>query len=183
MEMLYDGFHKIEKVGEHNGKPLEKLHLKSAVACVCITGEQEDSRILLVRQHRPAIGMDTWEIPAGVLDKPELSPKQVMIEELYEECGIKAKDIRGLYPLQKYFSVPGSSDAEIQIFRAFVDDFEHREIQNDDVLEARWFKLDELDSIAYAIVDAKTIIAINYFKLSLVRLIVNSVSRVANPFI
>ena len=44
----------------------ELIHKKPAVAILAVTPED---KVLLVKQYRAAIDSDTYEIPAGILDK------------------------------------------------------------------------------------------------------------------
>ena len=51
-----------------------------------------DKEILMVRQHRYALGQETLEIPAGKLDPGE-TPEQCIRRELLEETGYEAGNI------------------------------------------------------------------------------------------
>ncbi len=79
------------EVVEHNG----------GVAVLPITS---DGKILLVRQHRYAVNLDTLELPAGKLEKGE-NPRQCGIRELQEETGMIAQNFDFLcafYPTPAY---------------------------------------------------------------------------------
>ena len=78
---LFDGFHKIDEVTDPEGNKRERLVLKSAVGAFVVDSR---GRVCLVRQYRPAVGHETWEIPAGVLDKG-FSKEQTIYEELLED--------------------------------------------------------------------------------------------------
>lgn len=169
MKYLYDGFHKIEAVkavvnGEE--KEFEKLILKSAVAGLVI---DDDGCMCLVKQHRPAVGHDTLEIPAGVLDKPGLSEIETLIEELQEECNIPLEDISyyGNSPLSKYYMVVGSTDATCAIYQISVKDQSLNDsfVLNDDVTSVHWYDAKEVTNLVERgeIKDPKTLIAINHY--------------------
>ena len=91
-KLIYDGFVKIyECEREKNGK-LEnytKVALRGACAGIVIN---ENGQMALVTQYRPILGKNTLKIPAGTLDK-NISKKDIIIEELEEECGINREDI------------------------------------------------------------------------------------------
>ena len=91
-KLIYDGYVKIYDVRkEKDGKVIEytKVHLRGASCGIVIN---EEGKMALVTQYRPIIGMETLEVPAGTLDKG-ISPKEIIIEELEEECGIAKEDI------------------------------------------------------------------------------------------
>jgi len=71
-KLLYDGFVKITEI-DYKGKKYERVDLQNAVSGLVV---HEAGRILLVRQYRPALRSSTWEIRAGIRDKPHLSAKE-----------------------------------------------------------------------------------------------------------
>ena len=87
MEYLYKGWLKIYKK-EINGRSFEVLEDKDAVGALV---EDATGKFLLVRQYRPALDHESLEIPAGCIDKPGLSPEEIMVEELQEEANINIK--------------------------------------------------------------------------------------------
>lgn len=166
-KVLYDGFYKIVEVeAELKGKKVmrEKLIQKSAVAALVI---DSDFRVGLVKQFRPAIGEYTYEIPAGVLDKPGLTPKEVLLEELQEECEISPEQI--LYVLEEpafhYKMTPGSSDAEMTIYSIRVTKQENKQVQDEDVEEVVWLEPEQLAEMIEKneIKDPKTLIAVQHY--------------------
>ncbi len=75
----------------------------------------DQERIVLVRQHRIAVGRLTLEIPAGKLDSPEEDPFACAQRELSEETGLTAKCWRKLTCLE---TTPGFCDERIHIYLA-----------------------------------------------------------------
>lgn len=75
----------------------------------------EEERIVLVRQHRIAVGRLTLEIPAGKLDSPEEDPFACAQRELSEETGLTARQWRKLTCLE---TTPGFCDERIHIYLA-----------------------------------------------------------------
>jgi ADP-ribose pyrophosphatase len=49
----------------------------------------DDEHICLLHNHRPIIGTDLWEVPAGTL-KPGEPPAEAAVRELAEETGYRA---------------------------------------------------------------------------------------------
>jgi ADP-ribose pyrophosphatase len=82
-----------------------------AVAIVAIDG---DSRVVLVRQWRHAVGRALWELPAGTRDADE-EPARTAERELAEETGLRASRI---VPLATAPLTPGYSTEVMHFFLA-----------------------------------------------------------------
>lgn len=165
--VLYNGFHKIYEVEtevEDRKVTRERLHLPSAVGGLV---KDEDGRIALVSQYRPVIGLNTKEIPAGVLDK-NLTEKETLIEELEEECGLNRDEVLFVNeePLTKYFMVAGSSDATMAIYDVHVNGSqENQKIHDDNDVDAvEWVTLEEFGKLIKEgqIIDSKTLLAYHH---------------------
>jgi ADP-ribose pyrophosphatase len=94
-----------------DGKPyLREIveHLPGA-AMVAVDDER---RVLLVRQLRPAVGGVVLELPAGLIDPGE-APIDTARRELAEETGFAA---RAVEPLVAFYTSPGFTDELIHIF-------------------------------------------------------------------
>src|SRR6202453_4902856 len=76
------GTHDLEIV-EHSG-------------AVVVIAQPAPDEIVLVRQHRHAIGADTWEVCAGGIDPGE-TPEEAAIRELREETGYRAGSMQRLW--------------------------------------------------------------------------------------
>ena len=110
-KLIYDGYVKIyDCERENNGKKVKftKVHLRGASGGIVIN---ENGEMALVRQYRPILGRDTLEIPAGTLDK-NISKRDIIIEELEEECGILREDIISMSdePVLSYNIIENMSD-------------------------------------------------------------------------
>lgn len=73
-----------------------------------------DGTVTLIRQPRPAVGVQLLEIPAGRLD-PDESPEMCGRRELLEETGLVAAEF---HPLGIIHSSPGVFDEVIHLFAA-----------------------------------------------------------------
>ncbi len=78
------------------------LH-KPAVAIIPVI---ENKKIILVKQARPVINKNIWELPAGIIDKNE-TPYRAAKRELEEETGLKAKKMK---KIGAFYSSPGFTD-------------------------------------------------------------------------
>ncbi|BCT75849.1 NUDIX hydrolase [Sinomonas cyclohexanicum] len=82
---------------------------------VAILPMDDDGRILMLRQYRHPVGMDLWEIPAGLLDVDGESNLDAAARELAEEADLRASEWDVLVD---FFTSPGSSSEAIRIFLA-----------------------------------------------------------------
>lgn len=78
-----------------------------AVAILVARGRE----LLGVRQPRPAVGMPTWEIPAGLIDPGE-SPEEAAHRELAEEVQMDGE----LSLITHLFASPGFTDETCYLF-------------------------------------------------------------------
>lgn len=82
---------------------------------VAVLAEDEEGRVLLIKQYRHPIGRRDWELPAGLLDVGGEEPEAAARRELAEEADLVASDWS---PLCEFFSSPGGSSELITVYRA-----------------------------------------------------------------
>lgn len=116
-ETIYDG--KVIRVSRLEGR-WEIVEHVPAVAVLVLRQQDAQVEVLLVSQHRPAIGHKTWELPAGLVDEGE-TPRAAATRELAEEVGFGGT----LTLLGEVFSSPGFTDEKVYLFEA-TELFEHR---------------------------------------------------------
>jgi ADP-ribose pyrophosphatase len=75
-----------------------------------------DGQIVLIRQHRHAVGTSLIEIPAGTMDKGDESPEDCVQRELAEEAGYRAGRLVKLFG---GYLVPGYADEFMHFYMAF----------------------------------------------------------------
>lgn len=167
-KLLYDGFHKIEKViSIIKGKEVvrERLIVKDAVGAILI---DENDKIGLVVQYRPSANFMSTEIPAGLMDKEGLSHLEVMMEEIAEECEIPKNEILSIeeQPVHNYFMMAGSSDAIMRLYLMRVAAQEDKKVDDVDVEEVIWVTVEKMGEMIRRgeIRDSKTIISHYYIK-------------------
>ncbi|MCP5469445.1 MAG: NUDIX hydrolase [Chlamydiales bacterium] len=70
--------------------------------------------VVLIRNERPAVHEELWELPAGTLEEGE-EPLECAKRELEEETGYRAEKIE---PLFEAYSTPGFSNERLFFFKA-----------------------------------------------------------------
>ena len=147
----------LDEIQEEGGaKALrEVVRHRGSVAAVAL---DDEGRLVLVRQYRHPIGEALWEVPAGILEKGE-SPEQAVRRELEEEVGRRPGHLE---PWAVFHPTPGFCDEVLHLFRAtrLQEAPLHRD--EDEVLEVKWYTLDEARGLLRAggVKDAKTIIGL-----------------------
>jgi ADP-ribose pyrophosphatase len=157
---VYDGkilSLELDEIQEKRGiKALrEVVRHRGSVAALPV---DDEGRLVLVRQYRHPIGQALWEVPAGLLEKGE-SPEQAVRREIEEEVGRRAGDIERL---AVFHPTPGFCDEVLHLFRATRLEETPVRHDEDEVLEVKWFTLDEARRMMRAgdLRDAKTLIAL-----------------------
>lgn len=90
----------------------EKVEHFGAVAIAAL---DEDDRLVMIYQYRPALGRRIWEMPAGLLDDPSEDPVVAARRELVEEVGIEADEWSTLVDI---VGCPGFADESVRVFLA-----------------------------------------------------------------
>ncbi len=73
-----------------------------------------DDELIMIRNFRPALDRELWELPAGTLDVPGEPPGEAAARELEEETGYRAAVME---PLCEFHTSPG---VMTELIRAFV---------------------------------------------------------------
>lgn len=125
---------------------------------VSIIAMPEPKKIVLVRQFRPAIGRELWEVPAGKLEAGE-DPKAAAERELIEETGYRCASIKKLWT---FYTAPGFCSELLHLYLAEGLTAGEAQPEADEILQPRLFDIDE----AWAMIerdeipDGKTQIAV-----------------------
>ncbi|MHC1563659.1 NUDIX domain-containing protein [Actinomycetospora sp. C-140] len=90
----------------------EKVEHFGAVAVAAL---DEEDRLVMIYQYRPALGRRLWEMPAGLLDDPAEDPVVAAQRELVEEVGIEADRWATLVDIA---GCPGFADESVRVFLA-----------------------------------------------------------------
>jgi ADP-ribose pyrophosphatase len=124
----------------------------------CVVAIDDQRRVCLLRQFRPAGGGWIWELPAGRLEPAE-TPENTAKRELGEEAGCTARHWESLGSI---LSSPGVFAETIYLFLA--RDLETYEAVHElhEVIEVHWLALDDAvrKALDGELRDAKTVIGL-----------------------
>ncbi len=126
-QVIYDGH--IVRLELLDGK-WEVIRHKNAVAILAL---DDQGRMLCVRQPRRAVGTDTLEAPAGLIDPGE-TPEQAAHRELQEEAGLDGE----MRLLTRFYSSPGFCDEQIDLFLATNLHESRLPMDDDEQIEVLW---------------------------------------------
>ncbi len=151
------------------GQLFTRSFIRHPGICVIVPWLNDD-KIVLLRQFRPAIKEEIWELPAGTLAGREEDQAVIAIEtpemcaarELIEETGYEA---RRLEKLAECYAIPGSGDELMHLFYAF-DLLQRKQCLDigEAISEVKEFSLSEIEAMIAGgeIRDAKTLIGLFY---------------------
>ncbi len=124
---------------------------------VAVVAQNEQGKLLLVRQEREGAGKALWEIPAGVREPGE-KPLAAAQRELAEETGLRARTWRFLAVL---YPTPGYSTERIYLFLA--QGLEGAPLARSEIAEVGFFSPAEILRWAHrGLGDAKTLAALSF---------------------
>ncbi|MBC8080265.1 MAG: NUDIX hydrolase [Gorillibacterium sp.] len=134
-----------------------------AVCVLAIVGE----RMLVVEQYRKAMSRNLVEIPAGKLEKGE-DPLEAARRELQEETGFSTKQLKKIFT---FYSAPGFCDELLHLYVAEELEAGVASPDEDEFLDCSAITLVEAKLLIDEgrIADAKTIIAVHAWELSLLK--------------
>ncbi len=116
------------------------------------------NRTILVRQFRPPLGEEIWEIPAGLVEPGE-EPLVCAKRELREETGYTASEWTSLGEM---LTAPGFCDEVIYLFLARGLTAGAQELDDNEVLQPHVIPIEEVHSMAHSgeITDGKSLSAL-----------------------
>lgn len=124
----------LEGADDLGGKP-------SGVSIVATCGD----RLLLLHEFRMSVNRTIYNLCAGMLN-PEETIENCIARELYEETGLKIKEIKRILPPS--YSAVGISD--ITTYIAFVEVFENQfedHTSDNEQIEARFYTREEVKKL------------------------------------
>jgi 8-oxo-dGDP phosphatase len=130
-------------LGEAGVVRREYVDHPGAVGVLALDGE---GRVLVIRQYRHPVGMELWELPAGLLDVAGEGPLEAAGRELAEEADLRAGrwDV-----LVDWFNSPGGMTEALRLYlardvRPVPEAERHVREAEEHGMPVRWVPLDEL---------------------------------------
>lgn len=134
-----------------------------AVAIIPVTS---DGKIIFVEQYRKPLERSIIEIPAGKIE-PNEDPTVTAIRELEEETGYTTKSIQHI---SSFYTSPGFADELIHLYytEELIQLEEMVQGDEDEFIQLMTLTLEEAEQyiVEKKIYDAKTMLAIQYVKIS-----------------
>ncbi len=128
---------------EYGGSAIVREYVAHTGA-VGVLAQDDEGRVLLIKQYRHPIRSRDWELPAGLLDIPGEDPLVAAQRELAEETDVTASAWEHLITFN---TTPGGSNEQLIVFHATgvsaTDAAFEREAEEADI-EVRWVPLDEI---------------------------------------
>ena len=147
-----------------DGKTLQR-DLVTHPGAVVVLPVLDDGRVVLIRNHRFAVGETLWEAPAGTLEAGE-EPLEAAKRELEEETGYCARSVK---PLFQCYASPGYCNELFHIFLA--KDLQKKEqmLEEGEEITVHVLDLGEVEALLRRgeIRDAKTLVAVQGYLASI----------------
>lgn len=105
---------RVDEVDQLRGGGTRAFEVVEHVGGACVIARPTPHEIVLVKQHRHAVGADLWEVPAGMVEPGE-PPLETARRELIEETGYRCASLRFLWSI---YTTPGFCNERIHFFVA-----------------------------------------------------------------
>ena len=135
---------RVDRCETHNGDVFEPYVIESRdwVNVVALTKSRE---VILVKQYRHGVGEVLLEIPAGIMDDKDESPKQTAQRELLEETGYTGEQF---IEVGKTYPNPAThSNVTYSFLVLDVEKVEQQKLDNTEEIEISLIPFDEFISL------------------------------------
>lgn len=128
---------------------------------VSVLAENDENKVLLIKQYRYPVDEVIYEIPAGKLEIGEKT-EDCAKRELREETGYRAQKFTKLF---EFFPTPGYSTEKIYIYKAENLEYVGTDLEEGEYIEVVPKSKEELFQLFKEgkIKDSKTLIAVMYY--------------------
>jgi ADP-ribose pyrophosphatase len=144
----------------------EKLHREVVrhPGAVLIVPALDARRVVMIQNHRVAVGESLWEFPAGKLEPAE-EPEPAAHRELLEETGYRAARMS---KLGEFYTSPGFTDELMRVFFAENLTFAGQRLEPDENIQVEIVGIDEALEMVHdgRIRDGKTIAGLLMWRIS-----------------
>ncbi|MEK7193679.1 MAG: NUDIX hydrolase [Patescibacteria group bacterium] len=132
-----------EAVQLPNGKVIPDYYFVKRSDVVIIVPVFNQKKVLVLRQWRPVPKNYIYNLPMGLLEKNESSPRKSAERELYEETGLLPKK---MIELGKFWRAPAYLTTKVHIFLALCGHSggpRKNNVDNSEIFEKKIFSFDE----------------------------------------
>ena len=149
---------------DHTDPPVIKDVVRHPGA-ITVIGLRDDGRIVLIRNHRVAVGETLLEFCAGKLEPGE-APAASALRELEEETGHSAASVT---PLGRFYTSPGFADELMHVFIADGLNQVQRRLEPGEEIEVVVMEVDAIKEAIRtgAMIDGKSIASFHLLLLEL----------------
>ena len=163
-ERVFDGRKFAVDVVEVAGRDGQSVQRELVVhgGAVAIVGRLDDGRIVMIRNHRFAVGKRLWELPAGTLERGE-DPADCAARELEEETGYRPAHVELLC---RFYTSPGFCTEQMHAYLATGLTHVGQNLESGEHIDVELITADRLLTMIRSgeIEDAKTIATILYYQ-------------------
>jgi ADP-ribose pyrophosphatase len=111
------------------------------VPAVAVLAETEDSRLVVIKQHRWAVRQTLFELPAGKMDHGE-GAIQAAKRELLEETGYQAEKWQ---LVTTFYPSPGYTDEKVFLYHASGLSYSQSRLDADEEIETELWTLEDTE--------------------------------------
>ncbi len=125
-------------------KTKEDLESHSSEAVVLIIHDKDNSKILLSKEYRMAVGGVAINFPAGLIDPGE-SVEVAAKRELWEETGLNLVEIKEILPMS--YSGVGITNERTNVIIGVAEGEFSPSTSTEEEIEANWYTKEELKEL------------------------------------
>ena len=123
---------------------LEDIKREKTDAVILIIHDKTDSKLLISKEFRMAVGDFAYNFPAGLIDPGE-SPREAAERELWEETGLKLVSIDEVLPTS-YSGVGITNERTCCVIGTAEGEFAPS-TSDEEEIEARWYTKEEVKEL------------------------------------